>query len=83
MSCCFEKNRDRGPGTGDLRAAMRAMRGFRPLLFVGWADAGLDPGEAQRVRAITLGFSRIKSGISPTCVASPGISPTCAPGAAQ
>jgi len=79
MSCCFEKNRDRGPGTGDLRAAMCAMRGFRPLLFVGWAERS----EAQRVRAITLGFSRTESGISPTYVASPGISPTCAPGAVQ
>jgi hypothetical protein len=73
MSCCFEKNRDRGPGTGDLRAAMRAMRGIRPLLFVGWVDPGLSPGEAQRVRAITLGFPRTESGIRPTC----------APGAAQ
>ena len=79
MSCCFEKNRDPGPGTGDLRAAMRAMRGFGPLLFVGWAERS----EAQRVRAPTLGFSRNESGISPTYVTSPGISPACAPGAAQ
>jgi hypothetical protein len=33
---------------------------------VGWADPGLDPGEAQRFRLSMLGFPRIKSGVSPT-----------------
>ena len=60
MSCCFE-SRGRGPGIGD-----QAMFGFRPSLSVGWADPGLDPGEAQHVRAITLGFTRTAFGFSPT-----------------
>ena len=69
-----------------LGTADQAMSGFRPLLFVGWADPGLDPGEAQRVGAKTLGFTRTAFGFSPTygvplnptCGAESGIDTTCA-----
>ena len=62
MSCCFEESRSpEHPGTGQPREAVAAMRGLFVLLFVGWAERS----EAQRARAITLGFSRTASGVSP------------------
>jgi len=41
----------------------RVRRPGRTNLFVGWAERS----EAQRARVMTLGFSRTKSGLSPTC----------------
>jgi hypothetical protein len=63
MSCCC-KSRDRGPGTGDpLKAVPPTI-----VLVVGWVDPGCCPGEAQRMRRMMLGFTRMKPGFNPTCV---------------
>jgi len=79
MSCCSDlflhdaERRSTGRAGGNPPSAWLA--GFAALLppytlvcgytrrFVGWAERS----EAQRARVMTLGFSRTKSGLSPTC----------------
>lgn len=56
------RGRDRGPGTGGPSKAVPAV------VFVGWADSRLRRGEAQHNRPGTLGFTRMKSGFSPTYI---------------
>jgi hypothetical protein len=63
-------------------AATESRVRAEPGLFVGWADPGLDPREAQHTGAIPLGFSRTASGLSPTYDAAFGVSQTYAAGAA-
>jgi len=57
------RSRDPGPGTGDRLKAASAIE-----VSVGCIDPGRGPEEAQRIRPMMLGFTRMKSGLKPTYV---------------
>ena len=68
MSCCSER-RDSGLGTRDSagsrsRGPLKATATIAVL--VGWVDPGRGPREAQRIRSMKLGFTRMESGFNPT-----------------